>query len=226
MKAPSLLVIYSLCISGFGADQCGLTTANVALVTGYFRYQNGLGRNHQYLKHLTAARIGEATALRDDDLFPYQNPEVSEVFVLSKAHKLDLITCPADAGWLSCAGDWARVSPTEPALSPVEASREPTCNLTLPISAWRSSPDNEQKRRIASELLKELLGFGYADPEAIYARDFNLEDPEIDFYIVDSEGMPEFQGCHFSLVESPHCGWHLYGQTRLDALKREIMSHP
>ena len=73
---------------------------------------------------------------------------------------------------------------------------------------------------------EELLGFGYTDPKEIYARDFNLDDPEIDFYIVDSDEMPEFQGCDFSLVESPHCGWHLYGQAPLDALKREIMSHP
>jgi hypothetical protein len=40
-------------------------------------------------------------------------------------------------------------------------------------------------------------------------------------------GEVDFQGCSFDAKQSPHCsGWHLFGQTPLDSLKKRIMSRP
>jgi hypothetical protein len=105
--------------------------------------------------------------------------------------------------------------------------RQPTCELALEIPAWQPSPDDAPKRKIATDLLKELQGFGYADAKAIYIRDFNVNDSDIWAYIVTRNNGSDFQGCSFDAKRTPHCeGWHRFGQTPLDWLKQKIMDEP
>jgi hypothetical protein len=94
------------------------------------------------------------------------------------------------------------------------------------VPAWHASPDNPLKRKLASEVLQELVHFGYRNPREVYVRDFNVADPELDFYVVDREGNGNIQGCHFDAEISPHCGWHLYGMSPTEAVKRDIMVQP
>lgn len=98
--------------------------------------------------------------------------------------------------------------------------------LTLVVPAWAPSPNNEQKQRLAAELLKELHAEQAPRPKVVYARDFNLSDPEIDFYVVDADGTEEFRGCTFDLTRLPRCWWHGYGQTPVDWLRRNVLARP
>jgi hypothetical protein len=71
-----------------------------------------------------------------------------------------------------------------------------------------------------------VLGFIGETPKAIYIRDFNLDDPEIEAHIVDDRDPPYFLGCWFDVARSPHCAWHMFGQSPPESLKRQIMERP
>jgi hypothetical protein len=100
------------------------------------------------------------------------------------------------------------------------------CEFVLHVSRWEPSPDSPEKRKMAHDILSELRAFGYRDAKRIVVRDFNLEDPDITAYIIDKAGGHTFQGCSFSREASPHCTWHLFGQSPLWALRRQVMSRP
>jgi len=110
------------------------------------------------------------------------------------------------------------------------AARERTvkgsCDLLVTIPKWHPSPDSSLKRRLASEVLQELMNFGWERPKEVYVGDFNVHDPEMDFYIVDADGKENIQGCRFNAFRVTHCEWHMYGQSTLESVKREIMERP
>jgi len=169
-------------------------------------------------------QVGETTFLREEEARPNYGSAQRQVYVVSNTGTPERITCPSDASWLNCAGAWLkdRHAHTPPYLA--EAPSGPICRFTLQAPSWSPSPDNDQKRRVANELLKELGAREYA--REVYARDFNMDDPEIDFYIIDLNGNAEFQGCFFDKTRSPHCRMHGYGQSPIDALRRNVMSLP
>lgn len=53
-----------------------------------------------------------------------------------------------------------------------------------------------------------------SDFKAVYVRDFNLDDPDLLFYYIDSEGRDSFQGCYFDASRQPRCGRHIFLQQR------------
>jgi hypothetical protein len=106
------------------------------------------------------------------------------------------------------------------------APKAPTCELTLEVPAWKPSPEDDSKTKLASEILREIQGFGASEAKSIYIRDFNADDPEIEAYITNPDGQAEFLGCSFDAAKSPHCEWHGFGQAPLESLKREIMVRP
>ena len=83
-----------------------------------------------------------------------------------------------------------------------------------------------KKREVAAEVLKELHAFGYTELASVYVRDFNLDDPEIQAYIVKRNGDPHLLGCHFNVGVKPYCTWHRFGQASPEELKRQIMARP
>ena len=62
------------------------------------------------------------------------------------------------------------------------------------------APESGQppKRRLASEVLQELSEFGYGNPRKVYVGDFNVADPELNFYIIDREGADSIQGARLA----------------------------
>jgi hypothetical protein len=96
----------------------------------------------------------------------------------------------------------------------------------MEVRPWKPSPDGRGKRILAAQILRELQEFGYSDVKAVFTRDFNIEDPEIDFYIVGPRNEADFLGCSFDRNRSPYCQWHLYGQAPTQALKRRVMAMP
>jgi len=104
------------------------------------------------------------------------------------------------------------------------------CSKTAPRAdgRWTSRPGsghpNERKWKLATEILNEIQAFGGSSgTKAIYIRDFNIDDPEIKVYIVNTSAEPEILGCTFNAAKSPHCQWHGFGQAPVSFLKREIV---
>ena len=62
--------------------------------------------------------------------------------------------------------------------------------------------------------------------KAIYMRDFNLNDPNIDIYLLSDKGEAEFQGCDFDPSKKPVCGWHMYGMAPRESLLQNVMDVP
>jgi len=150
---------------------------------------------------------------------PGYDPAQHPVYVYGTGRRIDTVSCPADRGWVNCVAN----STTERA-GIGEDTR--ACEFTLNIGPWKPSPDDEKKRQLAGEIANEIRAFGYENVKAMYVRDFNLTDPEIQVYTVDDRGKPDLLGCHFDASAEPHCGWHRFGQAPLTELKRQIMERP
>lgn len=90
---------------------------------------------------------------------------------------------------------------------------------------WHPSPDSPLKRRLAAELLKEIMPPGL-NLKAVYVRDFNVDDPDLLFYYIDAAGHGSLQGCYFDASRQPHCGWHMFGQAPVERLRHSVMEMP
>ncbi len=95
------------------------------------------------------------------------------------------------------------------------------------IPAWKPSPNDENKRRIAGELLKEIE-HNWADwpIHEIVIRDFNVKDEEITIYMRRADG-PLYQTCAFNAMSRPHCqGWGGFGMSPLSGIRQYIFARP
>lgn len=75
-------------------------------------------------------------------------------------------------------------------------------------------------------MLQELLNFGLRNPKKVYVRNFNVNDPDLWFYIVDANGASSIQRCSFNAGLHPRCAWHEFGQAEINQLKQEILALP
>src|SRR5437016_13969819 len=98
---------------------------------------------------------------------------------------MDTNNCPTRPTWVNCVAGMAQ------GLGQV---RGPACEFTLDVPVWHPSPDDAAKKGVAGEIFQEVQGFGGPDAKAIYIRDFNLNDPEIEIYVIHTNGEPEFLG--------------------------------
>jgi len=226
MKALTLLLLTTAYAARIlGASECVLPRETVAPLEAELRYQNGLHKNRRVVKRFSVALIDGTTVFRSEYIEPSVDSSQRLIYVLSKSHRLDRTSCPADSTWLDCVKQWLRDPTARPPYT-AEAPKQPTCQLNLVVPPWTPSPNNEQKHRVVTELLKELHADQAPRPKAVYARDFNLKDPEIDFYVVDADGAEEFHGCSFDITRLPYCWQHGYGQTPVDWLKRNVLARP
>ncbi len=214
-------IVSLMSVSALSVGQCEPPASELIPLEAYLRYLNGLGANREYTRHFSVIHIGGATALRDDDNEPPFDPALRLVYVLPKSSGLNQISCPA-AEFENCVRDSLHLPAVQ---EPPSKTQEP-CRMTVRVQRWSPSPNDERKKLLAAELLKELEDFGYSRPRFVYVRDFNLDDPEIDFYVVTASGMRVSQGCDFVQRALPHCGWHLYGQSPLAALRKMVVTRP
>ena len=162
------------------------------------------------------------------------DPSILPVFIYQGALRLLGINCPSGPTWVNCVAEWVQnphkdegkvVYGNEPPTYTTPAPKERPCEFTLEVPVWKPSPDNELKRKLAAEILQEIQAFwGTSGTKAIYIRDFNVDDPEIEAYIINTTEEPAFLGCRFDAAKSPHCEWHGFGQAPVAALRRDIMS--
>lgn len=200
--------------------QCAPPERAVQKLAARFSYENSLGTNTTLIEHFTVLKLDRWTFLRHDNPSPYFAPGVRPVYVVKGSQLLGNINCPAGPAWLACAEDEMREQHEVP------TTKEQTCEFTLTVPPWHPSPESPEKREMARTLLREIRSFGASPNDTIYVRNFNLNDPEIDFWIVHRHGEPEPQGCAFDRTKSPHCSWHMYGTVSLESLRQNVMSRP
>ncbi|MBZ5586751.1 MAG: hypothetical protein LAQ30_32105 [Acidobacteriia bacterium] len=129
-------------------------------------------------------------------------------------------TCPIEKDWRMCTAGSAGA---EYATNVVQACTAQIDLRTIP--AWVPSPDDQQKRQVAAQLRREIEA-EWPNAQEIVVRDFNLQDPQITFYVKTPEG-EYFQGCAFHAKREPPCeGWHLFGQALISSIRKWIFEKP
>lgn len=126
---------------------------------------------------------------------------------------------PVDKNWQACIAGFAE--------SDSAGGQVTTCKNTIDsrrIPAWRPSPNNAEKLRIARELRREIEN-AWGPMEKIVVRDFNLADNDLTMYFKTKE-YEQYQGCWFRAMKTPHCGWHLFGQSPISGIRKSIFARP
>lgn len=206
--------------------QCTASPTALARLTSYLSYESTVGR-------ITTGqhRFGFATTDAEDLFLQYEIPARFDqssrlAYVVAKGKRMFVTPCPADSKWTQCAQEsfqsfYGRESPNQRIL-PVER----TCDLFVTVPKWRPSPNDAQKKKLGSEVLEEFVKFGYHQAKEIYVRDFNINDPELDFYAISANGEQSVHGCDFSSEYTPHCEWHKFGQVPIEQIRKGIMARP
>jgi hypothetical protein len=236
MRRQSVFLALLLGLRSMVAAQCSPPKAAVAELKAYLTYENGLGANKPRSETFSVLEIGNRVFFRLNRRLPDFASGDRPVYVYDPAERTrGSLTCPANATWVNCVGDWVRnpqgssevVTGGQKPHYSGEAPKGPTCEFRLQIPEWKPSPDDQEKMKVATELSQEIRSFVDSDAKAIYIRDFNIHDPDIWAYTITDKDRDDFQGCFFDARRSPHCyGWHLFGQTPLDSLKKQIMTRP
>jgi len=224
MYRPLLLGI--LCrVLLFGNDSCPAPPDAITKLAAYLSFGTRDGRWTPGMKSFAFAQVQDDALFLQHELPKYFDPSRRPVYAFRKGSRIFTATCPNNSQWPKCVEEYYRKflhAPPNPAERPVPTS----CELSVAVPKWRASPDSPLKTRLASEIIQELFGYGYENPKQVYVRDFNVADPELEFYIVDRNGKDEFQGCTFDADLRPHCAWHLFGTVSITKLKEGIMEHP
>ena len=130
-------------------------------------------------------------------------------------------TCPVQQNWKECVQQHEDL---EAASSDIRRTCAATVDMRT-IPAWRPSPNDQTKRRIADELRREIEA-KWQGVQQIVIRNFNLKDNQITMYLKMPNG-DYFQGCGFSAAGEPHCeGWHLFGQAPVSSIRKWILEKP
>lgn len=220
MKRPCLLFGLAASLL-YGAGGCVAPVAAVTKLKAYLSYQNPRGG----MLRFSFAQIGGDVLFRRYGVPKYFDPAQPLVYSYREGAGVRVDSCPADS-WMQCAENRLEERARAQGLSSHTDGRTGrNCHLSITFPAWRPSPDTPLKRKLAAELLNEIMPPD-SDFKAVYVRDFNLNDPDLLFYYIDSEGRDSFQGCYFNASRQPHCGWHMFGQAPVESLKRSVIERP
>jgi len=196
----------------------------VDALRAYLSYESSVGFGRPGPRRFSLAVAGYDVMFLQHDVQRRSSPTQRPVYVFRAGNPLFAAGCPADAEWPACSENGFRDAIHESVTT--SGVVELGCDISVTIGNWRPTPASERKRALASEVLQELFQFGYVNPKVVFVRDFNVSDPELNFYVVDAEGKDNLQGCSFTSNRRPHCVWHLYGQSPLAGLRQEIMARP
>ncbi len=155
-----------------------------------------------------------------DEIKYFNDPSIRMTYFFGRDGLQGGGSCTVGKDWGRCMEDFA---PTENKSDPIATC---TTNIDLrTIPAWRPSPNDQKKKKIADELRREIEA-RYQDADEIVIRDFNLLDNQITMYVKTPDG-DYFQGCGFNANKEPHCeGWHLFGQAPLSRIRKWIFAKP
>jgi hypothetical protein len=146
------------------------------------------------------------------------------VDVYQETKNIGGFTCADDENWVDCSVEMQQyLRDTAPNTNKPAG---PPCDFDLPLPDWKPSPDNDQKRQIAQEVLEQFALGEKGDLRFVYVRDFNLKDLGLDIYFLYKNGQVFVQGCGFNANQHPPCVGHLYGQAPLEPIIQHIMERP
>jgi hypothetical protein len=213
-----LLACLLALLQGRSPAQCTVPSVTGLKLEAYMSYESHVGLGRAGDRNFSFSPIeGGGGLFLDHELPPYFDPDQRLVYIVRSGAPVDASSCPAGPEWTKCAAREAGLKDSEVGS---------VCEASLGVPQWRPSPESPAKRSLALEVLQELMKFGYENPKAVYAADFNIDDPELLLDIVDRDGRDHLQGCHFDATRRPHCGWHLFGQGSVDQLRAQVMEHP
>ncbi|MGA2712490.1 MAG: hypothetical protein ABSG41_05230 [Bryobacteraceae bacterium] len=208
----------------YGATDCVAPPAAAGKLKAYLSYHNPRGG----VMRFSFASIGGHALFRRYGVPQHFDPAQPLVYTYREGISVTVDSCPFDS-WMQCGEERLEERARAQGLSDRAAGQstevERSCDLSITIPVWRPSPDSPLKRKLAADLLDEIMPPD-SDFRAVYVRDFNVEDPDVMFYYVDAEGRDSFQGCRFDASRQPHCGWHMFGQAPVESLKRSVMARP
>jgi hypothetical protein len=232
MKVATILLGFCVMAPMFGAcssipQQCRPPEPVLDKLRAILSYRNK-GTNSETTENFTVLHNARRIFLRHDNSAADSESPSKPVYVFEGTEQIAGLTCSSDATWVECINRWQAENPSVAQQSPgAEVALAVPCEFTLQIPPWRPSPDTDEKTRVAAQVLQELMEFGYSDLKTVYARDFNLNDPSLDIYYELNSGESGIQGCSFDSIAIPHCrGWHLYGQSPVDLVKKDILENP
>ena len=170
--------------------------------------------------HIDVWQRGPLTAFYIHDKLAEFDPSVRMAYIFGKTGLESGGTCSSGDDWRKCVDGFVNGGYINYVTG--------TCNITLDansIPAWKPSPNNEIKRRVAQELRSEIE-VQWEGVQEIVVRDFNLNDNQIIMYLK----MPDreyYQGCSFHAMNQPHCdGWHLFGQAPISSIRKRVFEKP
>src|SRR5690349_886709 len=108
MRQPFLFLLI-LGLRSMGAAQCSPPGAAVAELKAYLTYENGLGANKPEYESFSVLSIKNRVFFRLNRRPPEFAPGDRPVYVYNPPERMrGSLTCPADATWVNCVGDWVR----------------------------------------------------------------------------------------------------------------------
>jgi hypothetical protein len=220
------LLVGLFAIVAYGASDCLPPPNALASLKDYLAYSADRRGDRPSVELFSFATADGDALFLQHEVPRYFDKTQRFVYVFREGHPLFQTSCPADPKWRECAEKSFRDLMPAAAGDDEARTAGSSCDLSVMIPKWHPSADSPLKRKLASEVLQELMRFGWEHPKEVYVRDFNIHDPDLDFYIIDAEGKENIQGCWFDASRLPHCQWHMYGQSPFESLKREIMDRP
>lgn len=183
----TVLLVGLLPVPAYGAGECAAPQDALAKLEGYLTYMSSRGLWSPGAKRFSFAQADGDALFLQRELPQRFDEKLRLVYVFRKGSHLMVNSCPNNPQWTECAEKDFQDFIHAPANTP-KPRIGPTCDLTVTVPQWRPSPNSPLKTRLASEVLQELMQYGYINPREVYVRDFNVADPELDFYIIDRVG--------------------------------------
>jgi hypothetical protein len=175
------------------------------------------------VEHFSMVNIGTRTFLRHNNAPHYQEGH-HPVDVYQGATNVGGFDCADDENWVDCSVEMQQyLRDKTPNTSKPTG---PSCDFALPLPEWKPSPNNDEKKRVAEDVLEQFILGHQSDLKSAYVRDFNLSDLGLDIYFLYNNGQVIVQGCGFNANQHPPCIGHLYGQAPLEPIIQHIMERP
>ena len=236
MSTKVMVGLLPIMLCPIGNSECLPPIGSIETLRARLTYLNGRGSNFPHVERIGSVTVGTRSYLRLETI-PTSNYAVRQrpVYIFEGSQSLAQINCPADGAWTACLVDWERSRLDNNPASQGEhrqlkdhriLSTSQVCNFTLDVQPWQPSPDNQLKRKTAAEVAAEVREFLVEGVRSIIVRDFNLDDPDINIYIVDLRGKDQVLGCYFDGRRSPHCSWHMFGQSPVESIIADILKMP
>ena len=170
--------------------------------------------------HAEVWQRGPLTAFYVGDKLAEFVPSVRMTYLFGKSGLQGGGTCGAGKNWRECV---EKSAGSEYATDVVG-----TCTIIIDIStipAWKPSPNDAAKKRIADELRSEIEA-KWPGVREIVVRDFNLKDSLIKMYLKLPDG-DYYESCGFHAFSEPHCdGWAVFGSSPASDVRPLIFDKP